>query len=498
MKRNPSVFSFTCLTSAAALAALCALAHAGEPYLVKDINPTGPSMPVSLRLMGNKVFFNATDGVNGQELWVSNGTEQGTYMVKDIVPGADGCEPVVERSVNGKMFFQANGDNVDGLDLWASDGSWAGTYRIKDTTPGEQNLPPGICGYGWLETASLNGFFLYVADYPALGYELWKSDGTVNGTTYVKNIRPGSEGGNPGYLTNVGSVLVFSANDGSGYGVWRTDGTSGGTYKLSDTTPYDIVAVNGMAFFSAGYLPEQGGELWITDPTGLNPHMVKDINPGPNPSTPNWMTELNGFLIFNAYEPNTGRELWISDGTEQGTVLLLDRNPGPAHGGGENLTNVNGSLFFSTYDPIEGSALWTSDGTAVGTVKVTVLGPPSASHNEVPGFFTPVNGKLYFRNDDGIHGIELWVSDGTAVGTYMVADINPDSEFGCCDEIKNGNGVLFLVASDGVTASELWALDTTEIQIPTVSPRGLVLMALLLGGAGLLVMRRRRCYRRTF
>jgi len=152
-----------------------------------------------------------------------------------------------------------------------------------------------------------------------------------------------------------------------------------------------------MAFFSAGYLPEQGGELWITDPTGLNPHMVKDINPGPNPSTPNWMTELNGFLIFNAYEPNTGRELWISDGTEQGTVLLLDRNPGPAHGGGENLTNVNGSLFFSTYDPIEGSALWTSDGRRSARLRSQSSGRRRRPTMRFPGFLRPLTESCTFE-----------------------------------------------------------------------------------------------------
>jgi len=32
----------------------------------------------------------ANDGVNGQELWKSDGTDAGTIMVKDILSGADG------------------------------------------------------------------------------------------------------------------------------------------------------------------------------------------------------------------------------------------------------------------------------------------------------------------------------------------------------------------------------------------------------------------------
>ena len=74
--------------------ALAAPVRAGEPYLVKDINP-GPesSFLTWLTRVGDRVFFIATDGVHGQELWVSDGTEQGTYMVMDIVPGPEGSVP---------------------------------------------------------------------------------------------------------------------------------------------------------------------------------------------------------------------------------------------------------------------------------------------------------------------------------------------------------------------------------------------------------------------
>ena len=77
---------------ALALAA-CALTFAARPafglaYLVEDINTGGwSSSPTYLTDVGGTVFFAASDGTNGTELWKSGGTAAGTVMVKDINPG---------------------------------------------------------------------------------------------------------------------------------------------------------------------------------------------------------------------------------------------------------------------------------------------------------------------------------------------------------------------------------------------------------------------------
>ncbi len=70
--------------------ALAVPAFAGEPYLVKDINP-GPAIgqPLGLTAVGNRVFFFADDGIHGRELWLSDGTEAGTHLFRDINVGPD-------------------------------------------------------------------------------------------------------------------------------------------------------------------------------------------------------------------------------------------------------------------------------------------------------------------------------------------------------------------------------------------------------------------------
>jgi ELWxxDGT repeat protein len=66
------------------------------PFLVKDIRPgLSTSYPSYLTALGNTLFFTADNGVNGLELWKSNGTAAGTVLVKDIRPGSSYSPPAI-------------------------------------------------------------------------------------------------------------------------------------------------------------------------------------------------------------------------------------------------------------------------------------------------------------------------------------------------------------------------------------------------------------------
>ncbi len=94
------------------------LLEAQEPYLVKDINLIGGgSSPSYLTNVNGTLFFQASDGTNGLELWKSDGTAAGTVLVKDINPGAGSASPSNLTIVNGMLFFQAY-DGTIGQELW--------------------------------------------------------------------------------------------------------------------------------------------------------------------------------------------------------------------------------------------------------------------------------------------------------------------------------------------------------------------------------------------
>ena len=111
--------------------------------MVKDINTgtsnNGGSMSAMYleqdAVMGNEMYFFATDSTNGYELWKSDGTESGTVMVKDINNGSGSSMPFSNSalSVNSNLhfkamnntntlFFVAN-DGIHGEELWKTDGT---------------------------------------------------------------------------------------------------------------------------------------------------------------------------------------------------------------------------------------------------------------------------------------------------------------------------------------------------------------------------------------
>src|SRR5262249_16008119 len=110
--------------------------------LVRDINLGGDSTPQGLTDVNGTLFFAANDGVHGTELWKSDGTLTGTVMVKDINVGALGSAPQNDvypngsgyfplAAVNGAVYFMAT-DGTHGYELWRSDGTDAGTVQVTD------------------------------------------------------------------------------------------------------------------------------------------------------------------------------------------------------------------------------------------------------------------------------------------------------------------------------------------------------------------------------
>ena len=101
-----------------------------------------------------------------------------------------------------------------------------------------------IDGYPSTATIGTNAYFEAAGVYGTNGYELWKSDGTSNGTVMVKDINSGSDSSFLFDFTAVGNTLYFRANDGTnGTELWKSDGTASGTMMIKDIS-YGILSTN--------------------------------------------------------------------------------------------------------------------------------------------------------------------------------------------------------------------------------------------------------------
>ena len=95
--------------------------------LFKDINPGSdssfsyPSIPVAkpFTVSGDKMFFSADDGTNGEQIWVTDGTPEGTERLSDINPSNDSDLDNL-TVVDDKLFFTADED-ATGEELWKLD-----------------------------------------------------------------------------------------------------------------------------------------------------------------------------------------------------------------------------------------------------------------------------------------------------------------------------------------------------------------------------------------
>jgi ELWxxDGT repeat protein len=401
-------------------------------WLVADINPGPFDASIDLNhaaeLGGSLYFKAASAATGGPEVWRTNGTAAGTQLAADVVPGMQGSAPLGMTVWNGALYFVAG---------WPGQNPGRELYRL---VPGGQaqlvaDLTPGPSDSFDLVEANLlatPSALIFSASTPTEGVELWRYDGGT--PTMAVAMYPGHAPSAPRHLTDLGggAVLVSAIGAGVGRELWRADG--GGTTLVGNLTP-------------EAPAPWRDPEIWEATLGDTAFIQVKDFQNGEHlvrwhstlgaqqidgfeNTNANFldvrgfaaMTPAGGRVLTQAYDTYTETPMWAATGDSF--------EPFPAWNGfgelpvfGIFVGQVNDRVVFMGFTDSDGYEPWVSDGTQAGTVQLGNLSPGNLNSLGGQGFV--LGDKLYFAMNTTGLGYELWESDGTAAGTQLVIDLEP-------------------------------------------------------------------------
>lgn len=390
-------------------------ADGGPLHLLKDFipGPEGGAVDVNLAPFRDQIVISVTTPELGRELWITDGTAEGTRLLCDINPGSPDSRP--NRFVqSGALLYFCARDQKSGDELWATDGTTEGTRLVRDIAPGWRPANPH-------SIRAFKGGVIFTANDGVHGEELWLSDGTESGTRLILDCMPGPTGRGDFGTVVVEDRAVFSATHPTfGRVLWQTDGTAEMTQPLFEQLapredPSEQKAfwgVIGSELLMTVKTPEFGNELWVTNLTTGESNLHRDIRPGPEGSNPRGFVEYNGTFYFVADDGTHGDELWSASGNEEYTKIQFDAWEGKGSGNPRELTVWTSERF----------AFVIFNGTAneicyFENYQMKRIGKPELiKSNWDPFDLKPgAGGWLYFSNRTASGGTTIWRTDGVKV-----------------------------------------------------------------------------------
>lgn len=329
-----------------------------------------------------------------------------------------------------------------GSEIWRTDGTNAGTFLLRDIVPGPES-PVGT----YPNMLTVVGDTAYFRVTSPLGGEarLWKSDGTSAGTQIV-SMSDGNDVVQPDSITRGDSCVFFTAIDNTGRNLYRLNSAVGAVPVRIEVTdgfelPFPGVvgeSTSTATYFAAPYsiAPSTSGirllearlDSDVTETLGL----FKKMTP---------FKAVGNRLIFSALQQSdpiqSPERWWITDGTVAGThELNLPVGVVP-----ETLALADdGSIIFMAIGNDFEWQVWKTDGSENGALRQFDVGNGAGPFSQLNKTATS-DGQIFFEVASGPGAGKIWQTDGTQAGTFALAS-STDVFIG---DLKGsfGNGVVF-------------------------------------------------------
>jgi ELWxxDGT repeat protein len=349
---------------------------------------------------------------------------QEATLLQDINPGEEGSNPSRFTAIGDLLYFRADAEGSTDIEPYVTDGTPAGTRLLADINTGDRfggnSSPDGYIEY--------RGMVYFQARDSEENAELWRTDGTTEGTELFFAIQPGEDPG----------------------------------------APRDFLIVNDLLYFTAT-TEASSSELWVTDGTVEGTRQVIDIRPGNAPGNPNFKTAFRDGFVFTANNGTQGNELYFSDGTAAGTVLLRDIEPGSGSGSPSRYFAADSILYFRADDGQTGRELYRTDGTTEGTYRISDLYPGEEGSD--PDHFFSIGDAVYFTAEDSA-GTALYRTEGDSTSTFKVFTANPDgdSDPRLFTELNDSLYLFQANTGDDDTTAALFTLIPSSVDLPVIAP----------------------------
>lgn len=404
---------------------LCYTDGRSAPQVVADMHYRGDGAPGPIHIrgkmaeLGGELYFMATNGHTGYELYKYNGIGS-PKLTKNMEPGMNGLLIDYIVPLKGKLYFRA-GANTTGAELWSHDPANNSFKVVRDLTPGE-------AGSDVKDLVVYKDKLYFTAETAASGNELYVYDPATGNVDMVADIAAGSRSSSPKGMVVAGGKLYFSAITASqGRELYVYDGTAN-PVRLTDLYPGTKDGVlaaspNSIGFLNTGvYFAGTNGinnyQLYKYDYVTGNTTLVHTINPNGSSAAAHFCIYTHK-MFFSANDGVNGTELWTYDG-ERAPRMIADIRPGFGGSHPAELTVINGSLCFNAQNGYNGKELYRYTDPKAGMNGVVFDGEIKVYPNPVTTFLNvdislKQAEKLQVRLTDN-KGYELYNSGLTSFG----------------------------------------------------------------------------------